>query len=111
MRTPVVKAFSLGMIAGSFLTAGTLVFAFPAKAEPDASVVAYAATYGAAVCSVLDDYPTISGVIGIGQAITEDGFSMYQAGQVIGLSVLEICPRHTGLMNRFMDAFDEQAVA
>ena len=108
MRSPAVKAFSLGMIAGSFLTAGTLVFAFPAKAEPDSVVVAYAATFGEAVCATLDDYPTISGVVGVGQAVMEDGLTAYQAGQVIGLSVLEICPRHTGLMNRFMDAFEEQ---
>lgn len=96
----------MGMIAGSFLTAG-LVFAIPAKAEPDAAVVAYAATYGAAVCSVLDDYPTVDGVVGVGQAIMEDGLSAYQAGGVIGLSVIEICPRHTGLMNRFARVYGE----
>ena len=48
---------------------------------------------------MLDDHATVAGVYGIGQGIVEEsGLSHYQAGQVIGLSVAEICPRHTGLM-------------
>jgi hypothetical protein len=95
------------MVAGSFLTASMLVFAFPVKAEPDSATVAYAATYGEAVCMTLDDHPTFNGIIGIANAIVEDGLTMYQAGGVIGLSVMEICPRHTALMNRFASTYQE----
>lgn len=80
--------------------------------EPSTTVVAYAATFGGIVCDVLDDYyPTPSGVIGIAQAIQDDGLSAYEAGQVIGLSVAEICPRHTGLMLRFANAYGGRQIA
>lgn len=79
--------------------------------EPSTTVVAYAATFGGIVCDVLDDYPTPSGVLGIAQAIQDDGLSSYEAGQVIGLSVAEICPRHTALMLRFANAYGGSRVA
>lgn len=104
MRTPLVKVFSLGMITGSFLTAGVVLLAAPADASPDDTSVAYASMYASAVCEVLDQYPTFDGIVGIGAAIMEDGLSARQAGQVIGLSVAEVCPRHAGLVLRFSEA-------
>jgi hypothetical protein len=109
MRTSVVRAYALGIITGSFLTAATLTVAFPVKADVDRVVVAYAAQYGGAVCATLDEYPTINGVYGIGQSIMEDGLTAYQAGQVIGLSVLEICPQHIDLMQNFAAAAEQVA--
>ena len=103
MRSPVVKAFSLGIITGSFLTAAVISFAAPVKA--DTAVQVYADRYAGAVCNVLDEYPTFDGIIGIGTAIVEDGFTPRQAGQVMGIAVLEVCPRHTGLMNDFVNYY------
>lgn len=79
--------------------------------EPSTTVVAYAATFGGIVCDVLDDYPTPSGVLGIAQAIQDDGLSAYEAGQVIGLSVAEICPRHMRELQRFIDIYGGSQVA
>ena len=109
MRTSIVRAYALGIISGSFLTAATLTFTFPVKADVDRVVVAYAAQYAGAVCTTLDEYPTIDGVYGIGLSIMEDGLTAYQAGQVIGLSVLEVCPRHIALMQNFASAADQVA--
>lgn len=109
MRTSIVRAYALGIITGSFLTAATLTFAFPVKADADRVVVAYAAQYAGAVCNTLDEYPTIDGVYGIGVSIMEDGLTAYQAGQVIGLSVLEVCPRHIALMQNFASAAEQVA--
>jgi len=103
VRRTTVRAFSLGIICGGFLTAGTIA-AFPAKADTDSMVFAYAATYGSAVCSTLDSYPSFEGILGIGQSIIEDGMTGYQAGEVIGVSVIEICPRHMGLLNAFVNS-------
>lgn len=76
-----------------------------AKADPDAGVYAYAATYGGAVCEVLDEYPSFAGMYGIASAINEqDGLSFHQAGQVIAISVMEICPRHLSLVKRFAES-------
>lgn len=107
MRTSVVKAFSLGVVAGAFLTAG-IVAAAPAKADPDGASVAYAAAYGPAVCNVLDEYPSFDGIVGIGQAIMDDGLSARQAGQVVALSVAEFCPRHARLILAFADTVNGQ---
>jgi hypothetical protein len=72
-----------------------------AKADVDNVVVAYSAHYGGAVCSVLDEFPSENGILGIGKSIIEDGLTGYQAGQVIYLSVSDICPRHMGLLRAF----------
>jgi hypothetical protein len=84
-----------------------VVAAPAAHADPDYSpgVVSYVAHYGGVVCDVLDDYPSFSGIIGVARGIQEDGFTAYQAGEVIGLSVTEICPWHTGLVMRFAHAY------
>ena len=70
---------------------------------------AYAAAYGDAVCSTLDSYPTLAGVSGIGQAIRDDGLTLFQAGQVIEISVHEICPRHLGLLDRFIQTYSPRS--
>ena len=108
IRKTTVRAFSLGIVAGGFITAATFS-AIPARADTDAAVYAYAATFGGIVCSTLDEYPTFSGIIGIGEAISTDGLSMHQAGQVIAVSAMEICPRHLGLLQRFTDQYGQVA--
>lgn len=75
-----------------------------AKADPDSMVYAYAATFGSAVCETLDSYPSFGGIYGIADSITDDGLTFYQAGQVIAVSVMEICPRHTALVKSFAAA-------
>lgn len=78
-----------------------IAWAPSAKADvTDPQVIAFTAAFGGVVCSVLDDgHATPDGVYGISQGIVEEsGLSYYQAGQVIGLSVAEICPQHSGLM-------------
>lgn len=76
-----------------------------AHAAPDQAVINYEARYAEAVCSVLDQYPTFAGIVGIAQAITDDGFTAYEAGQVIAMSVSDVCPRHTDLVRRFIVRF------
>ena len=101
------------IIPAAALTVAAAVTLAPTAAadEPSTVVVAYAATFGGIVCDVLDDYPTPSGVLGVAQAIQSDGLSSYEAGQVIGMSVSEICPRHMGLILRFADAYGGRQVA
>jgi hypothetical protein len=86
-------AGALGVIA--------VLAAAPAKADTDPVVVAYSAHYGGAVCSVLDEFPSENGILGIGKSIIEDGLTGYQAGQVLYLSVSDVCPRHMGLLRAF----------
>jgi len=106
VRKTTVKAFSLGIVCGGFITAATIA-AVPAKADTGDAVVAYTAVFGAIVCQTLDAYPTFAGIIGVGEAIADDGLSLHQAGEVLMMSATEICPRHLGLLERFVDSYNQ----
>ena len=83
-----------------------LTLAGRAKADPDDQIAYdYTAAYGTAVCSTLDDHASFDGIIGIGEAIHGDGLSYRQAGQVISIAVMRLCPRHTGLLEAFIGTF------
>lgn len=93
------------MLVLAALGCAVLILATPkAKADDvEPAVVAYAALYGGIVCDVLDQHPTVSGVAGVADGITEEsGFTQFQAGEVIGLAVTDTCPRHLGLIRRFI---------
>ena len=93
---------AVGMLLGcSALIGAAVYFASPAKAEPDRVSIAYASTFADAVCTTLDEYPNRYGVIGVSEAIRDDGLSMEQAGWVIILSVNEVCPRHVHVLADF----------
>jgi len=86
----------------ALITAIGVIAAPVARAEPSTRALEYAALFGDVVCDVLDDHATISGLIGIGEAITDDGLSYHEAGEVLAISVTEICPRHYLLLKRFV---------
>jgi hypothetical protein len=94
-------AVALLLVLCAALGCIALILATPAKADTDPVVVAYSAHYGGAVCSVLDEFPSENGILGIGTSIMEDGLTGYQAGQVLYLSVSDVCPRHMGLLRAF----------
>jgi hypothetical protein len=103
MRPTAIKAFSVGVMTGCLLIVG----AVEAKADTDSVVYAYAATFAGAVCATLDDFPSFDGINGTAAAIVQDGLTDYQAGQVIGLSIVEVCPRHTRLMVAYVKTFGD----
>lgn len=99
-------AVILLMLTMAFL--GTVVFAASAKATPNVSddVIDYAVRYGAgAVCPVLSEHHTVNGVMGVLLAIRDDGFSDYETGQIVGLSVAEYCPENQPLLDRFIAVY------
>jgi hypothetical protein len=98
IRKTTVRSFGLGIVCGAFLTAG-IVAATPAKA--DSTTLAYTAVMGEIVCSTLTEFPAFSGITGIGQAIAEDGLTLDQAGEVMWMSVANLCPEHTSLLMRY----------
>lgn len=102
-------AVLLLMLVMAFLGCAVVLLSAPARADTDNVAFAYAATYGGAVCAVLDDYPSFDGIIGIGQSIHGDGLSYAQAGEVIFLAAQEICPRHLPLVTRFAAAYGDTA--
>ena len=100
MRTQVVKAFSLGMISGSFLTAGVVLLATPAKADGylNTDEQIFVEMHYDAVCSTITSYPSLGGVSGVSRAIQEQGFSADSSVDIINASVQAFCPEHWPLL-------------
>lgn len=75
------------------------------EADPSPAVISYTNRYGLAVCTTLDDHHTVSGVLGVLLAIQEADWTPFEAGQIVGLSVQEFCPRNERLLERFVDIY------
>jgi len=94
------------LMATSVFLGAAVYFASPAKADVTASDVNQ---YRYAVCSVLDDSPSIASIIGMGLALGDEGYSGYDAGQIIGYAVLADCPEYGPLLQEFAEMFSETA--
>jgi hypothetical protein len=83
------------MVAAATITAGI------AKADP--VVDSYTLNNEARVCKTLDAYPSVAGVEGVIAAIVNEGLTGGQAGQVVGMSVIDFCPSHLPEVQAFAD--------
>ena len=77
---------------------------FSGKAHADPISDTYAAKYAGVVCSVLDEYPTYSGIQGVVIGIHNDGLTWYESGEVLGTAVFNVCPRHADLVKSWAHA-------
>ncbi len=111
-RARIYDGLAVALLLALMAALGVVVFAASARADIDPDVRAYAYEYGPAVCSTLDaGHATFDGLIGIGQAIVEQGLTAEQAGQVIGYSVTKLCPRHSDLVAAFVRRYSGLATA
>ena len=88
----------VGMAVGA-LGAAAVMFSAPARADV---VDDYVTDNAHIVCSVLDDYPSVAGVEGVGMGIMDDGFAPRAAGEIIVRSVIGLCPEHLGEVRAFV---------
>jgi hypothetical protein len=99
MRPGTLRAYAIGVLTGSVMTSALFVWTAPAHADVSEDE---AAMYADPVCSTLTDYPSIGGVLGIGLALRDEGYSGYDAGQIIGSAVVNECPQFAPLLKRFI---------
>lgn len=107
-RAAILDGLAVGLLMTIMGALGVVLFAASAKADPNVSddVIDYAVRYGAgAVCPVLSEHHTVNGVMGVLLAIRDDGFSDYETGQIVGLSVAEYCPENQPLLDRFIAVY------
>lgn len=89
--------------AAAWLVSALILTAAPAHADRVDTYTVFAAP---AVCSTLDQFPTVAGVAGVGDGIVADsGFTYFQAGRVIADAVNGWCPRHLPLLQRFVAVY------
>jgi hypothetical protein len=109
MRNAIIRAYTLGILTGTALTAALVMLAAPAHADtpdPSPAVLRYTVHNEAAICSALGTYNNIPGVLQVLQAIQADGgFSEYEAGEVVGLSVTDLCPTYVPLLQKFVRVY------
>lgn len=98
IRRTTIRAFSLGIITGSFLTAGIVLGTAPAKADPANEVATL-------VCSSLDQNPTVDNVVAIVNDLVRFGASPEQAGQIVAISVMEYCTRNIPVVEAFVQVY------
>ena len=112
MRNRSLRAFGLGLVTGAVLTAGITAVAAPAGAEPNPSieVLEYTARAEGAVCRTLNKYPTINGVSGILAAIEDEGFTPYEAGEIVAMSVLDACPQLVPVLEQFVAVYAPDSI-
>lgn len=101
MRSQVVRAFSLGIITGSFLTAGIILTTTTAKADGylDMDEQVYVELYGEqAICPTITEFHSYNGVLGVADAIESDGFAPDSVVDIINASVQAYCPENWPLL-------------
>jgi len=89
----------LGLVFLGALIAGAVLGTGVARAD---SLDDYIVTNAPVVCSLLDDYPSVSGVEGLVIALHDEGFTGEEAGEIIGRSVVGWCPRHMTEVQAFI---------
>jgi len=99
----------LFLLMGALGAATLLLVAPKAKADIDATSVAYAAHYADAICTTLAGHPTNNGVQGILSAIRDHGLTNLQAAGAVVLAVSDVCPQQTYILERFADRWSADA--
>jgi hypothetical protein len=59
---------------------------------------AYVDKYHDALCKTIDQFPNMAGVMGVMQAVREDGFAPDSAADIVNASVSVYCPSHWQLL-------------
>lgn len=104
-------AVALLLAVSALLGVCAMLLAADAKADPSDEVLNYTSIYGpSAVCPVLDTHHTVTGVLGVLLAVVDDGFDEFDAGQIVGMSVIQYCPRHQPLLQQFVGVYGEKSV-
>lgn len=90
---------------GALIAAATLTTS-RAHANPETDYTTQATT----ICQTLDHSPTFGGLIKtIDNTATETGLDLYAVGDLVAHAVIDQCPWHIPLLERFVDAIEPRA--
>ena len=86
-----IKHITVAVIGSALALFGA---AAPANAEP---------AWEHAICSTLDQHPTISGVTAVVASLLSEGMTAKKAGETVMVSTLLGCDRHLELVSEWAD--------
>ena len=102
VRRSTVRAFSLGIICGAFLTAGTIA-AIPAKATPDSVLADMAVTEEPYICNTLALHGTVSTLMTVLATVSaRQHTTAYDTGTVVTMAVFDGCAQFVPVLERFV---------
>ena len=102
VRRSTVRAFSLGIICGGFITAG-MIAAIPAKATPDAALANIAVIEEPYVCTALEIKPTVSNLMTVLATVSaRQHTTAYDTGTVVTMAVYDGCDQFVPVLQRFV---------
>jgi len=111
VRRTTVKAFSLGIITGGFIAAGTIA-AFPAKATPDSVLERIAIQEEPYVCNTLSLRPSVSTLVRVMGVVQDtENLSDVDTGTVVGMAIFDGCDQFVPIVKRFIDMYSTEASA
>lgn len=111
VRRTTVRAFSLGIITGGFIAAGTMA-AFPAKATPDSELVEIAIQQQPYICNALALKPSVSNLITVLATVqAREALTAYDSGEVVTMAVVDGCDRFIPVLERFIAIYAPGAAA
>ena len=99
MRPKKLRAL-LAFVGCGVIAAGAALGTGAARADGELSTweTPFVIKYHDAVCQTMDEYPTLPGVMGIAEVISEYGFADGDVADIINASVAAYCPRHWDLL-------------
>ncbi len=102
VRKTTVRAFSLGIICGGFIAAGTIA-AIPAKATPDSVLAGIAVAEEPYICGALQLRPTVSNLMTVLATVSaRQNTTAYDTGAVITMAVFDGCDQFVPVLERFV---------
>lgn len=108
IRPATIRGYAYGIITGTALTAG-IICAAPAKADV---VDAVSQQYAPVICEFFDEgNASIDGIKGVGLALMGEGWTPREAGEIVGWSVVNQCPRYIPLLKAFIARYGSKNTA
>ena len=111
IRKTTVKAFSLGIVTGGFIAAGTIA-AFPAKATPDTVLEQIAIQEEPYVCNTLSIKPSVSTLVRVmGTVQSIESLSDRDTGTVVAMAIIDGCDQYLPVIKRFIAMYTPEGSA
>ena len=99
-RAKWMDAAAVALLMALMMALGVIAWAATAKADGylDDDELVFSELHGQVICDAITDYYGLSGVLGVHQAIMDDGFTADSAVDILNFSVHEYCPENWRLL-------------